>query len=384
AKPKGISFNIDLDLPLPDIISTDPTRLNQILLNLISNAVKFTEVGGVVLKVYTQDQQLLFEVQDTGVGIKEEKIGSLFFAFEQADKTVQRKYGGTGLGLTISKSLAQMLGGDIDAQSEFGKGSSFTVAIELVTVDQTKLIECLDVLDECRSALEGAKNQPLSQLTGNILVAEDQPENLQLIVTMLEKMGLDVTGVCNGQEAIEAYLIDDFDLILLDIQMPVMDGLETFDMLTSISNDTPVIALTANAMKHEVQEYFRKGFDEHLSKPIERKPFIEKISYFLGQSSANIDASLSTEEMEVLQDQFSANVPAYLDRLAEHLRTKDWRSLQGDAHSLKGAAGTLGFTELSDLAGLLEQHLKDKKMESIEQEVANLIEHATVQFCGKG
>ncbi|NQZ06825.1 MAG: AAA family ATPase [Algicola sp.] len=272
AKPKAISFEIELDLPLPDIISTDPTRLNQILLNLISNAVKFTEVGGVILKVYTKDQQLLFEVQDTGVGIKAEKIGSLFFAFEQADKTVQRKYGGTGLGLTISKSLAQMLGGDIDAQSEFGKGSSFTVAIELVTVDKTQLIECLDVLDECRNALEGAKNQPLSQLTGNILVAEDQPENLQLIVTMLEKMGLDVTGVCNGQEAIEAYLIDDFDLILLDIQMPVMDGLETFDMLTSISNDTPVIALTANAMKHEVQEYFRKGFDEHLSKPIERKP----------------------------------------------------------------------------------------------------------------
>lgn len=380
AKPKSIKFDIDITLPLPDIISTDPTRLNQILLNLISNAIKFTEQGGVTLRIFTQEQHLYFQVIDTGVGIKEDKIGSLFFAFEQADKTVQRKYGGTGLGLTISKSLAQMLGGDIIATSIFGEGSTFTVAIDLITVDNTELITNEEQLQEFRSKLEGAKAQPVSQLEGHILVAEDQPENLQLIVTMLEKMGLEVTGVANGQEAVEAFLVDDFDLILLDIQMPIMDGLETFDMLTSLSNDTPVIALTANAMKHEVDEYFRKGFDEHLSKPIERKPFIEKISHFLGQSANNVDASLSDEEMAILQNQFSANLPAYLDRLAEHLRTQDWCSLQQDAHALKGAAGTLGFTQLSDLAAHIEQELKEDQLDPIEQDVANLLEHANAQF----
>jgi predicted ATPase/signal transduction histidine kinase/CheY-like chemotaxis protein len=380
-KSKPIDFSIDLALPLPDIISTDPTRLNQILLNLISNAVKFTESGSVTLKVFPQDEQLIFAVTDTGVGIKPEKIGALFFAFEQADKTVQRKYGGTGLGLTISKSLAQMLGGNIVAESQFNKGSTFTVSIDLVTIEQTKLVDSPNILAECRAALEGAKNQAVSQLEGHILVAEDQPENLQLIITMLEKMGLTVTGVRNGQEAVEAYLIDDFDLILLDIQMPIMDGLEAFDMLTSVGNDIPVIAITANAMKHEVDEYFRKGFDEHLAKPIERKPFVEKISRFLGQSADNIDASLTADEMAVLQDQFSANLPAYLDRLTEHLRTKDWRSLQSDAHALKGAAGTLGFTELSDLAAHLEQDLKDEALDPIEQEVADLIKHATTKLC---
>lgn len=379
-KSKPIDFSIDLGLPLPNIISTDPTRLNQILLNLISNAVKFTESGAVTLKVFPKEDQLVMAVVDTGVGIKPEKISSLFFAFEQADKTVQRKYGGTGLGLTISKSLAQMLGGDILCESEFGKGSTFTITIELVTTDATELINTPDILEQTRAALDVAKQQSTSQLSGNILVAEDQPENLQLIITMLQKMGLTVTGVNNGQEAIEAFLIDDFDLILLDIQMPVMDGLETLEMLSTLNNDVPVIALTANAMKHEVEEYFRKGFDEHLSKPIERKPFVEKISRFLGQSSNNVDASLSTEEMQILQEQFSANLPAYLDRLTEHLRTQDWCSLQHDAHALKGAAGTLGFTKLSELAAHLEQDLKDNTLEPVPQEVQQLVECAHSQF----
>ena len=379
-KSKTIEFKADYHLPIPDIISTDPTRLNQILLNLISNAVKFTEQGGVTLQVFVKGQQLIFKVIDTGVGIRPEKIASLFYAFEQADKTVQRKYGGTGLGLTISKSLAQMLGGDIICESEPGTGSTFTLAIELSTAAQTRQIECLDELRKAQNAMMEANKPQVSHLEGNILVAEDQPENLQLIMTMLEKMGLTVTGVANGKEAVEAYLIDDFDLILLDIQMPIMDGLETFEMLQSLSNDTPVIALTANAMKHEVDEYFRKGFDEHLAKPIERKPFIEKISRFLGQSAEHVDATLSDEELHILQEQFAANLPAYLDRITQHLRAKDWLSLQHDAHSLKGAAGMLGFTELSEAASHLEQDLKANELTPVEAEVAELIELATTQM----
>ncbi len=379
-KSKPIDFNIDLNLPLPDIISTDPTRLNQILLNLISNAIKFTEQGSVTLKVYPQQDKLVMSVIDSGVGIKPEKINSLFFAFEQADKTVQRKYGGTGLGLTISKSLAQMLGGDISCHSELGKGSTFTLQIELLTTEQTQLINSEDILSQTHAALESAKQQTPSTLQGNILVAEDQPENLQLITTMLEKMGLTVTGASNGQAAVEAFLVDDFDLILLDIQMPVMDGLETLDMLNSLNNDIPVIALTANAMKHEVEEYFRKGFDEHLSKPIERKPFVEKISRFLGQSGNHIDASLSEDEMQLLKSQFCANLPAYLDRLTEHLHAQDWHSLQHDAHALKGAAGTLGFAELSELAADLEQDLKDNNLGPVAAQVQLLVSFATEQL----
>ncbi|MFT4925421.1 MAG: putative ATPase/signal transduction histidine kinase/DNA-binding response OmpR family regulator [Phenylobacterium sp.] len=372
-KSKAIDFTIDLELPLPDVISTDSTRLNQILLNLLSNAVKFTEVGGVTLKVFTLGEQLIFEVSDTGVGIKKESIGALFFAFEQADKTVQRKYGGTGLGLTISKSLAQMLGGDIVAKSELGSGSTFTVTIDLNTVEQTQTINSLEALQDYRSAIVGASNTPVSQLDGNILVAEDQPENLQLIVKILEKMGLSVTGTANGKEAFEAYLTDDFDLILLDIQMPIMDGLETLDMLTSISNSTPVIALTANAMKHEVDEYLRIGFDDHLAKPIERKTFISKISHYLGQSSDFVDVELSANELLELQQQFEANLPQYLDSLAENLRNKDWPALQRDAHSLKGAASTLGYIELSEAAGLLEGKLKADDLAPVEQDVSQLL-----------
>lgn len=379
-KSKPIDFTIDLELPVPDIIKTDPTRLNQILLNLISNAIKFTEVGGVILKVFICDDTLYFEVTDTGVGIKKESIGSLFFAFEQADKTVQRKYGGTGLGLTISKSLAQMLGGDIVAQSELGCGSTFTVAIKLATVAQTQYIESLEALQDYRSAIVGASSTPVSQLSGNILVAEDQPENLQLVVKMLEKMGLSVTGTSNGKEAFEAYLTDDFDLILLDIQMPVMDGLETLDMLTSISNSVPVIALTANAMKHEVDEYLRVGFDDHLAKPIERKPFIAKISHYLGQSSDFVNVELSTDELTELRQQFESNLPQYLESLAQNFRHKDWESLQRDAHSLKGAASTLGFTELGDVAAALENTLKSGELSELEHGVSQLLTVAATRL----
>ncbi|MFT5163897.1 MAG: signal transduction histidine kinase/DNA-binding response OmpR family regulator, partial [Alteromonadaceae bacterium] len=379
-KSKAIDFTIDLELPLPDIISTDPTRLNQILLNLISNAIKFTEVGGVTLRVYIRDEKLYFEVADTGVGIKKENIGSLFFAFEQEDKTVQRKYGGTGLGLTISKSLAQMLGGDIVAQSELGNGSTFTVAIKLTTVEQTRCIESIKALHTYRNAIVGACNAPTSQLKGNILVAEDQRENLQLIVKMLEKMGLTVTGTRNGKEAIEAYLTEDFDLILLDIQMPIMDGLETLDMLTSISNSIPVIALTANAMKHEVDEYLRVGFDDHLAKPIERKPFIAKISHYLGQSSDLIEIELSQEELNELQQQFEDNLPDYLSSVALNFQNEDWGALQRDAHSLKGAASTLGYSELSELAALLEEKLKADDISRLPQDISRLLALAATKL----
>ncbi len=372
-KSKGIDFTIDLELPLPDIISTDPTRLNQILLNLLSNAIKFTEVGGVTLRVYIRDNLLYFEVTDTGVGITKESIGSLFFAFEQADKTVQRKYGGTGLGLTISKSLSQMLGGDIIAHSELGNGSTFTVSIELTTLEQTQCIQSLKALHNYRNDIAGASNAPVSQLEGHILVAEDQPENLQLIVKMLEKMSLTVVGTANGKEAIEAYLTDDFDLILLDIQMPIMDGLETLEMLNSISNSTPVIALTANAMKHEVNEYLRVGFSDHLAKPIERKPFVSKIAHYLGQTSDYIDVELSKEEIDELQQQFESNLPQYLNSLAENFDSQDWAALQRDAHSLKGAASTLGYLELSEIAALLEELLKDENMAPIQQNVNQLL-----------
>ena len=286
ADAKNLQLCIEYDGPIPETIETDPTRLKQILVNLTGNAIKFTESGSVKLLtrlINNSDQpKIQFEIIDTGLGMTKEQVGKLFKAFAQADSSTTRKFGGTGLGLTISKRLAEMLGGDITVESTPGKGSTFRLTISTGILKNTEMLEDPEqatfVLPERRTPEPTGK----VSLNCHILLAEDNPTNQTIIVRMLEKVGAQVTSVANGELAVDAALAaenssEPFHLILMDMQMPVMDGYEATRMLRKKWYMKPIIALTAHAMASDEQRCLdaqNKGCDDYATKPINREKLI--------------------------------------------------------------------------------------------------------------
>ena len=289
ADSKGLSFGIEYIGAIPETIHSDPTRLRQILINLIGNAIKFTEVGGVRLVtrfVEHPDRPVMqLDVVDTGLGMTEEQVSGLFQPFTQADATTTRQFGGTGLGLTISKRFAEMLGGDIVVvDSQEGVGTRFRATVATGPLDGVKMLD--DPMSATLVATEGtapkaAGGQP--GLTGcRILLAEDGPDNQRLIAHVLKKAGAAVTVKENGKLAAEAALAardqgDPFEVILMDMQMPVMDGYEATGLLRRKGYAGPIIALTAHAMEDDRQKCIQAGCDDYATKPIDRAKLIEMI-----------------------------------------------------------------------------------------------------------
>ena len=357
-RDKGLEFKVMYQFPLPDKIIIDPTRLRQILLNLTNNAMKFTEYGTISLIVRHEADKLRITVKDTGIGMTKELASKLFAAFSQADSSMTRKYGGTGLGLNISKNLAQKLGGDITLSSEIGKGSEFTVTLTSRLASNARMIN--DMLDLIRLPDTGYQETALpDSLCGKVLLAEDHPDNRALVTRILERMGLEVTAVANGQEAVQATLDDEFDLILLDIQMPVMDGIQAISIILATGCTTPIIALTANAMEHEVQRYMKLGFSDHLAKPIDRSKFVQKISHYL-QLDLDDDVELSSLELTKLKANFVKSLQDSIHSIELQMRAKAWQELGLNAHAIKGAAGMFGFDSISASADKLEQEVHKK------------------------
>lgn len=237
----------------------DPTRIKQILLNITSNAIKFTEVGTVTLHVGVNKQQdgLVFEIKDTGIGIEKEQLNRLFQRFEQADTSTTRKFGGTGLGLSITHSLVTLMGGDIEVRSEVGKGSAFNVFLPLKPAEALAL----------KQVEYEASDIHLKGKT--ILIAEDNEINQLIVQAMLEPTQATLVFANNGLEAVNALSTQAVDMILMDIQMPIMDGIEACKKIKVIYPTLPIIALTANAMSDDVQNYQREGFTDYLAKPVE-------------------------------------------------------------------------------------------------------------------
>jgi len=302
ANAKGIELNASLGPDLPDRIHSDPVRLRQVLVNLIGNAVKFTEIGSVTVKANydTKNRLLSVAVIDTGIGLTTDQSASLFSAFTQADTTVTRKFGGTGLGLLISKRLAQLLGGDISIDSEVGIGSIFTATFAVGQLDSAATLS--GTQDELRLAVQpqsedsqGAVSSiplatpqitplPLAKL--KILLAEDGPDNQRLIAHILRKAGADVQVAENGKLAIEMLTIDGtlesplrnpspFDLLLSDMQMPVMDGYAAARWLRARGSAIPIVALTAHAMSSDLDLCISAGCNAYATKPIEKAKLIE-------------------------------------------------------------------------------------------------------------
>jgi signal transduction histidine kinase/ActR/RegA family two-component response regulator len=270
ALAKGLQLQVSSSTGIPAQIESDPTRLRQILLNLIGNAVKFTEEGRVDVEVAYEaaTSQLAIRVRDTGIGIAQEKLPQLFQPFSQADSSTTRRFGGTGLGLVISQRLAQMLGGHIEVESELGQGSCFTLHLRVRGSDE-----------QLERALPQSGDTPLPSLNGwSILLAEDGRDNQRLISLILQRAGARTELASDGLEAVKQALSPSpYDVILMDMQMPVLDGYEATRRIREAGCQTPIIAVTAHALEEDRQRCIEAGCDDFATKPIRRSVLLETI-----------------------------------------------------------------------------------------------------------
>jgi PAS domain S-box-containing protein len=280
ASQKGLEFSIQYDFPLPEKIHTDPTRLKQILINLCGNALKFTDRGSIRINVRCDrdNEKMYIRIVDTGIGLKPEQMSRLFDPFAQAAPSIAREYGGTGLGLNISKRLAELLGGTIRVTSTYGQGSEFEVAVSTGMLTSVKFIRDGSELSQSQTSI---RITAAPTLRGSILYAEDNEVNRRLIELLVRKTGADLTMVVNGAEALKAASEKHFDLILMDIQMPVMDGRDATEAIRKSGNTTPIIALTANIMAEDLREYREAGCNDCLAKPVDKKRFYATLAHYL-------------------------------------------------------------------------------------------------------
>lgn len=283
ATEKGLELKVTSEGLIPTQIKTDPLRLRQILLNIVGNAIKFTKQGSITVKVKLLTEadgstKLAFIVQDTGEGIHPEQVNRLFIPFSQADVSTTRKFGGTGLGLVLSKKLAKALGGDLVlTESTPGKGSTFTITIDPGTTEQV-LFQSSDQknMENILPLPTFKRDNSLNFL--KVLIAEDSADNQALVRRILKSAGATVETANNGREAVEKALQGDFSLVLMDLQMPEMDGYEATRTLREKGYQKPIIALTAHAMKDEKQKSLRSGFNDHLTKPIDQEALIKTLA----------------------------------------------------------------------------------------------------------
>jgi signal transduction histidine kinase/ActR/RegA family two-component response regulator len=265
ANKKGLSFALDIEAAR-GCYEGDPTRIRQILYNLISNALKFTEQGEIRVTGRFDQGMLELAVADTGVGISPQNLGRLFGKFDQLDSSTTRRFGGTGLGLSICRELVELMGGEIRVESQLGKGSTFTVRLPLPRLRAEK--------PPAQLAPPPAPALGLAHAPLRVLAAEDNAVNQLVLKTLLHQLGVDPALVSNGADAVEAWEKADWDVILMDIQMPGMDGLTATSQirereLATGRRRTPIVALTANAMSHQVEQYRAAGMDSHVAKPVE-------------------------------------------------------------------------------------------------------------------
>ena len=394
ATHKGLSLNLQFAQALPSKIDGDPARLRQILTNLIGNAIKFTDSGAVllVLRMEQRGQRwtYCFDVQDSGVGIAPDKVESVFEPFVQAEASTTRRFGGTGLGLTISRGFARAMGGDIGVRSVYGQGSTFTLWLDAGDLSSATMLDP-------QALAAGAQITPVAVAVRwqfparHVLVVDDGVENRQLVRVLLEEVGLRVSEAENGQIALDRVAAESIDLVLMDMQMPVMDGQSATRHLRASGCVLPIIALTANAMKGFERELEASGFSGFQTKPIDVDALLHDLAMRLGGWAAQPETATNTDAQSQLapagagaqeHEPAHADAPAIVSRLAGHPKlgpivarfvaqlpdrlaqmdaaaaAADMPALAASAHWLKGAGGSMGFDDLFAPAKALEDASK--------------------------
>jgi CheY-like chemotaxis protein len=284
AQEKGLTFTVVSKSVVPDVIISDPTRLRQILFNIIGNAIKFTERGGVNVTIEADDstpRKISFAVEDTGAGIKPESQNRLFEWFTQADASTTRKFGGTGLGLAISRKFARALGGNVELVSSNESGTKFNISIAC-SVQPSKMASERNYAAQMEPGIDQfrkiRRGRELSDF--RVLIVDDSADNRLLIQNILQRKGIHVESAENGKEGVEKALKNEYDLVLMDIQMPVLDGLQATALLRKRGYLKPIVALTAHAMKEEREKTRAAGCNFHLTKPIEIGSLLNVVSNF--------------------------------------------------------------------------------------------------------
>lgn len=379
AKSKKLNLKVDIDPALPDFFVGDPLRLRQVLLNLLNNAIKFSDQGDVTLRVTQKilpDQavQVYFEVRDQGIGFDNETKARLFQNFSQGDESTSRKYGGSGLGLSISKQIVDMMQGHIDAESIKGLGSKFFFEVPL------KIAPC-----ETKANTVTSIRDLSNHLDGYVLIAEDNRINQKVMTEMVGLLGCRCHVVKNGREVLNALSNDTFDVILMDGQMPLMDGYEATRLIREgkageKNKLIPILATSANAIKGDIERSLESGMNDYISKPISYNDLSVKLEKWLRQGTSVIDEShldkLRRQEsmsgkilVPELVNIFTHDTPQGLKQMKYDLSQNNFKSARAMAHNLKTSAAILGAIRFKEIAERIERAPEDIS----EEQMANLI-----------
>ena len=413
ADEHGLDLNVQFDTAIPRVIQSDPTRLRQVITNLVGNAIKFTESGSVTIATRLCDAsqidplQLSIDVIDTGIGMTKEQQAKIFEKFVQADTSTTRQFGGTGLGLSISRQLAEAMGGSLTVDGEPGVGSTFTVTLPIAEMTLQDMIEPHEIAVAAKERADSSASGGIIRLPSDqsILVVDDGEGNRRLIEVVLTRAGTNVTCASNGLEAIEAIAEKDFSLILMDMQMPIVDGYTATRRLRQAGLTTPIIALTGNAMKGDRERCEAAGCDDFVTKPVNIDHLLEVIASYVGYEKDDDKVSQQphalpafqlgfTEKENGTKTQPAENGPIYptlpmddpdfkeitqgfIDRLPHRLETmrqylanRNFDSLREEAHWLKGAGGTVGLAIFGAPAAELEIAAKQEDPDT----AVNLVE----------
>jgi PAS domain S-box-containing protein len=385
AQDKGLTLDLRFVERLPATIDGDAARLRQILTNLIGNAIKFTERGSVTvafrLERAAERTRYCIDVQDSGIGIAADKLESVFEPFVQAEASTTRRFGGTGLGLTISRGFARAMGGDISARSVLGQGTTFSVWLDAGDLDAAEWLDPARLAHATTTSAAADKVEHWQFPAAHVLVVDDGADNRQLVRVLLEEVGLTVSEAENGQIAVDRVGAEHFDLVLMDMQMPVMDGKTATRQLREQGCTLPIVALTANAMKGFEAELDAAGFSGYLTKPIDVDALIRDLAGRLGGKAvpgapkaiagtsaksaptASHDSALVSRlaghaKLGRIAARFVEQLPERLALMDQALVRADMGELAALAHGLKGAGGSMGFDALFEPAKALEEAAK--------------------------
>ena len=404
---KGLDFDIQYQYPLPETINTDEVRLKQILINLCGNSSKFTHQGYIHINVSydINRNQLLFSVSDTGIGMSPKQVSIIFDSFTQADSGITKAYGGTGLGLSISKELSEKLGGDIEVTSEENIGSCFTCFIDPGPASELKLVDTLP--QSASTALESSTFDVTEKVSGKVLLVEDTVDNQVLIGAYLEEMGASMTIANNGQECLNVINDESFDLILMDMQMPVLNGYDTLLKLQELGCKTPVVMLTGNAFEEDRQKCLAAGCVDFIAKPIDIDHFQAVVYQNLNEelienttqnktvshspttelertncsSESQEDESLApiistlagrSEKFNQIIINFICNLDNFISKLDSSYNENDIATLMTESHRLKGVGGNIGFKVLTKICENIEENVKNNNLDIVKNQLKEL------------
>lgn len=384
ADRKKLTLTLDYDPTLPSMVAGDPTRIKQVLLNLISNALKFTEQGGVTIKVSNLlanasaagiESIVRFEVIDTGIGMSPDGLTRIFTEFNQLDPSIARRYGGTGLGLAICRRLITMMHGEIEVESRVGEGSKFWFVLPL----QTTLTH--------QGSAAPVMTVPAATSSSQILVVEDNSTNQLVLTKMLERAGHRCDVAENGEIAVSRVQSQNYDLVFMDVSMPIMDGLAATRAIRALGGNyttLPIIAMTAQSMQGDRERCLGAGMNDYLSKPVNRDLLLQMLEHWLVQNGSRAESKTAVKAKEkpeesdgldwtVLQqmaedigedtvgrllETFMQDMTSRLIRLHAAVAGDDWTTVRHEAHTLKSSAASCGLTQFSSQMAAIEKALE--------------------------